>query len=168
MMFALILFFIYGSDVPDVAVCRSMMDHAVEDKKLSMNFYQQLKTVKEGDAPVMLGFRAMSEFLMCKHLVNPFSRLSHFNKGRSYLEKAISKHPGHPELLLFRLSTQSHVPAVLNYNSHMDSDKRALIAYLQKYSGKKVQDPVLYKRIKAYLLQHKYCSEAEKESIKTL
>lgn len=155
--------------LPDLTSCRDMLDHAVADKALAFRFYQQLKAVDEEEGqPVMVGFRAMSEFLMCKHLLNPFSRLSHFNKGKALLEHAIKEDAGNPELLFFRLCTQTNVPAVLNYNKNIEGDKQALINYLLKYTQKVQSDTVLYKRIKTYLLMNKYCSAAEKAKIKTL
>lgn len=165
-MLLVLLFFNFA--LPDLNACREMLDHAVEDKALALKFYKRLKVVDDRAQPVMVGFRAMSEFLMCKHLLNPFSRLSHFNKGKSLLESAIKEDGGNVELLFFRLCTQSNVPALLNYNSNIEGDKQALINYLLKYNQKVQPDPVLYKRIKTYLLMNKYCSTAEKAQIKTL
>lgn len=170
MIMALLFLMVFGtpSPTPDLSSCRKLLDHAVEDKKTALKFYGQLKSAKKEGDPVLLGFRAMSEFLMCKHLINPFSRLAHFNKGKELLETAIQENNTHPELLFFRLSTQSNLPAVLKYNGNIEADKKALIAFLVNYNGKVQPDPVLYQRIKTYLLLNKYCSSAEKARIKTL
>lgn len=158
---------------PDISSCREMMDQAVDHKASAFKFYKELNGTEVDSDPVIVGFRAMSEFLMCKHLLNPFSRLSHFNKGKSLLENALKRDKGNPELLLFRLSTQTNVPALLNYNSDIEADKNALIGFLIKYKdsnnkGSGASDIILYKRIKTYLLMNKYCSASDKVRIKML
>jgi hypothetical protein len=151
----------------DLSVYRKLMDASLEDKTQAQRFYDQLKTVKETDDPVLLGFRAMSEFMLCKHLFNPVSKLSHFKKGRNMLEMAIKRAHTSPELLFFRLSTQSNVPSILGYSDHIMADKSALISYLQA-GVRSEQDKALYKRVKDYLLINKYCSAEEKAVIKKL
>ena len=152
----------------DIASCRRMMDLSVDDKRNAGKFYKQMKAVKETDAPIMVGFKGMAEILMCKHLINPFTRLSHFNKGKEFLEMAIKRSANNPELLFFRLSTQSNVPSLLKYNENISHDKEMLISYLSKNKGLVKPDSILYYRIKKYLLINKYCSVQEKALIRTL
>lgn len=168
MKMTLLFFLLFNFVMPDLTACREMLDQSVENKSMALKFYKRMKAVDEEGQPLMVGFRAMSEFLMCKHLLNPFSRLSHFNKGRTLLESAIQKDAANPELLFFRLCTQTNVPAVLNYNSKIESDKHSLINYLMKSNKKNEADTVLFKRIKTYLLMNKYCTVAEKAKIRTL
>lgn len=162
----LLLLFIYIVH-PDLAAYRKQLDHSLEDKAAAKQFYEQMKNIKDTDEPVLTGFRAMSEFMLCKHLISPISKLSHFNRGRDLLEAAIKRNQKDPELLFFRLSTQSNVPSILGYSSNINEDKRSLIGYL-KTGSHPGQDKVLYKRIKDYLLINQHCSAEEKAMIKTL
>lgn len=163
----ILLFFLTFNFVsPDIITYRGMMDKAVENKTAALKFYAELKNVNENDIPVMVGFRGMSEFLLCKHLTNPFSRMSHFNKGKELLETAISRSKDNPELLLFRLTTQNSVPSILKYNNHISEDKTALIGYLKRTPAN--GDVLLYQRVKKYLLSSKKCSAEEIALIKTL
>lgn len=151
----------------DLSAYRRMLDQSLEDEDAADRFYTQFKGVKEDSEPVMVGFRAMSEFMRCKHLLNPLSRLSHFNKGRKLLEAAIKRERLDPELIFFRLSTQSNVPALLNYKMNINEDKLLLLKYVK--AGVSVgTDKVLFNRIKAYLLVNQYCSSEEKAMIKSL
>lgn len=152
----------------DIANCRRMMDLSVDDKRNAGKFYKQMKAVKESDEPIMVGFKGMAEILMCKHVLNPFTRLSHFNKGKEFLEMAIKRSANNPELLFFRLSTQTNVPSLLKYNENINHDKEMLIGYLVKNKDLVKPDSALYKRIKNYLLINKYCSAQEKALIRTL
>ncbi len=149
---------------PDLSVYRKLLDQSARSSDTADQFYEQCKTIKEDSAPILLGFRAMSEILMCKHVHNPVSKLSHFKSGKRLLDYAISRAKDNPELIYFRFTTQSNVPFLLNYHSNLETDKVALIDYL----GKEITDRELHSRIRAYLLNSKYCSAAEKEFLKTL
>jgi hypothetical protein len=148
----------------DLLVYRKMIDQSANDGKIAQQFYNLAKEIQVDDEPVYVGFKAMSEMLMCKHVVNPFSKISHFNRGRKLLDNAISRSVKNPELLFFRFATQSNAPSLLNYNSNLQSDKLTLISFL-KVNG---PDKDLHTRIKTYMLSNKYCNSQEKELIKTL
>jgi hypothetical protein len=152
----------------DLSAYRKLLDGSLNSEKTAHQFYEQLKGVDENDTPVVLGFRAMSEFMMCKHLLNPFSRISHFNRGKKLLETAIKRDQTSPELLFFRFTTQCNVPSVLKYNSNIKSDKLNLIRYLKISAHQLYTDKELYKRIKNYLLINQYCTTEEKTMIKSL
>ena len=156
---------LFNSGLPDY---RKLLDDALYNKEAATVFYETLKTVKETDAPVLIGFRAMSEFMLCKHLLNPISRISHFNKGKELLGIALSRDENDPELLYFRLSTQSNTPALLGYKSNIDTDKLMLIHYLKTAADRPGDDKMLDRRIKAYLLINQYCSMQEKAIIRSL
>ncbi|SEB15396.1 hypothetical protein [Pedobacter hartonius] len=164
----LLLFVWLKIGTPDLSACRRLLDGSFGSEKVTGQFYGQLKDVDEDDAPVMLGFRAMSEFMMSKHLVNPFSRISHFNRGRRLLEAAIEKDHTSAELLFFRLAIQSNAPSLLRYSSNIREDKLNLICYLKTGANQPHADKELHKRIKYYLLVNPYCTGEEKTLIKTL
>jgi hypothetical protein len=168
MKLMLILLFGLYVPLPDLNAYRKLLDLSLKNQESANHFYDQLKEVKENDAPLMVGYKAMSEFMLCKHLLNPFSRLSHFNRGKRLLESAIKRDQNSAELLYLRLSTQTNVPAVLRYHTNINTDKLHLITYLKKDLDKANTDRDLHKRIKSYLLINPYCSAVEKEMIKTL
>jgi len=168
MKLMLILWFGLYLTVPDLNTCRKLLDLSLTDEKTANQFYDQMKVVKEDAAPVMLGYRAMSELMICKHQLNPISRLSHFNRGKKLLESAIKRDHRSAELLYLRLSTQSNIPSVLKYNSDISADKQNLIIYLKNDQNKEQTDKELHKRIKNYLLINPHCNAEEKELIKTL
>jgi len=149
----------------DLGVYRKLLDQSLRDEEVSDRFYERFKPVKENGEPILVGFKAMSEFMLCKHMVNPISQLSHFKKGRRLLESAIKRERNNPELLFFRLSTQSNIPSLLNYKMNITEDKLSLISYLKT---KEVDDKILYSRIKSYLLINQYCSAEEKAMIRKL
>lgn len=162
----LLLFLLVSISVSDLLAYRKTLDQSLDNKKVANEFYERFKAVKASDDPILVGFKAMSEFMLCKHLLNPMSRLSHFNKGRDLLEGAIKRDKNSAELLFFRLTTQSIVPSLLNYSDQIQEDKLSLINYLKH--AESVKDKDLVNRIKAYLLINKYTTAAEKALIKSL
>ena len=168
LILTIFIFFSWSAHHPDLQVYRKLLDQSVANKDTANLFYAKLKNVTADSDPALLGFKAMSEFMLCKHLFNPVSRISHFNKGKSLLEKAIQRNSTDPELLYFRLSTQSNIPAMLRYNSNIKADKQFLLAYLKKGAGSDLEDDPVYQRIRSYLLINQYCTVQEKELIKNL
>jgi hypothetical protein len=168
MKFMLLLLVITNLTGTDLNLYRRLLDKSLNDESAAKQLFNQLKRVDGKDEPVLLGFRAMSEFMLCKHLLNPISRISHFNKGKGLLEAAIKKDTLNPELLYFRLSTQSNIPSLLRYKMNIAADKARLINYLKAGSVQPVKDRELYQRIRSYLLINPFCSLEEKAMIRNL
>jgi hypothetical protein len=145
---------------------RLQLDQAANNKALAEKFNDQFKNVNNKSLPILLGFKAISEMVLCKHLINPISKLSHFRKGKQYLETAIAASPRNPELSFFRFTTQSNVPTLLNYKADLNADKGVLINYLKSPGTNPDLD--LFKRIRNYMLTSKYCSAEEIRLIKSL
>lgn len=168
MRFLLLWLLLVNVSDADLSSYRKLMDQSLNDEDTADRFYEKMKTIKEDREPILVGFRAMSEFLLCKHTINPLKQLNHFNKGKKLLENAIKREPLDPELLYFRFTTQSNVPAILKYKTNISEDKLNLIRYLKSGPVKSGDDKILHGRIKTYLLTNTYCSAAEKAMIKTL
>lgn len=156
----------FTSGALDLISLRRQLDQAANSRAQAENFNNQFRNISEKSSAILIGYKAISEMMLCKHLSNPISKLSHFRKGRRLLEIAIIAAPTNPELRFFRFTTQSNIPSLLNYSSDLDVDKALLINYLRT-SGTNT-DPDLFNRIKNYLLSSKFCSAKEIKLIKSL
>lgn len=156
------------SNGTDLAAMRKQLDRAANDSKAADQFSAGLKDLNEKSAaPVMLGFKAISEMIQAKHAFSPISKVSHFKKGKRLLELAISKAPKNAELIFFRYTTQVNVPAMLNYSDHIKEDRQKLVNFL-KADAKAPIDADLHKRIKKYLITDKPGPASETEMLKKL
>jgi hypothetical protein len=144
---------------------RKLFEDSAVNTSSANNFYQQTRKINEQSASTLIGFKAMSELMMCNHVFSPLSKLSYFNSGKKLLETAIQKDPKNIELRFFRFSTQSNVPALLNYSSNINEDKMILMNYLKINNS--ITDKDLYQRIKSYMLKSTYCSASEKQQLTT-
>jgi len=160
-------FSVFASD-PIILVLRKLLSESNSDKNSANLLYHQTKNYDEKDTPLLLGFRAMGEFMQCNFTGNAVSKYSHFYAGKKLLETAISKASETPELIYFRLITQTSAPSFLGYTSHIAEDKTALINFLETYNKVKNEDPSLFSTIKNYLLKSKVCTATQKEKIEQL
>lgn len=149
----------------DVPYYRLLMERSQKSSKSARAFYDHMRQVQNTGHPILLGYKAMSELMMCHHVSGPFNKLGYFNRGKKMLEQAIGKDRNNAELRFMRFCIQDNVPAILNYRDELDEDKAFLISYLEK-SG--VQDRALWEQIRAYLADHKLSSSKEKQTIKNL
>lgn len=153
---------------PEVLACRKFMGAAFENEKSANSFYNHTRNISESSPALMLGFKAVSEFMMCNHVSGPFKKLSHFNKGKDLLEQAIKKESGNVELRFMRFCTQSNAPAILQYNAKLKEDMKILLQYLTDKNRNETKDVSLFANIRKILLESKYCTEAEKLMIRNL
>jgi hypothetical protein len=147
----------------DLDEYRTMMGTAYKNESAAKEFYTNTRNITSNSSALLLGFKGISELMMCNHVVNPFTKLSFFKKGKNLLEQALVKEPNNPELRFMRFCTQVNTPSVLAYNTDLKQDKTFLLNYIrsqEKTTPK--QDENLYKHIIIFLKESKYCSSEEK------
>lgn len=151
----------------DLTSIRKTLEAAVRDSKTADEFYKSIKRIESGK-PIIIGFKAMSELVLCKHVFNPISKLSHFHSGKDLLEKAIAIDPENIELRFYRYCTQLNVPSILNYSYNLKEDKQFLFKFIESQVKNPKKDLDLYSRIKKFLLTNKYATETDKQKLKAL
>ncbi|MCC6373150.1 MAG: hypothetical protein IT236_19250 [Bacteroidia bacterium] len=158
----ILLFSLPDTDIP---VYRDLLARSANNAETAQFFFNKTKSIELSEKPVLRGYKAMASFIMCKHAVNPFTKLNYFNKGKKELDAAIFAESGNIELLFLRFATQCHVPVFLNYSSNMESDKKMLLNYLANKSLKDDND--LRIKITKFMLECKHCTAAEKKIIQS-
>lgn len=99
---------------------RSNYPNAIENKQVCENMInllskQKLNATEEGYYGAYLAIWA-------NHVWNPMDKLSTFKKGKKELENAIKEDHNNVELRFLRLSIQSNVPGILNYDQNIKTD----------------------------------------------
>ena len=87
-----------------------------------------------------------------KHVLNPFTKLKYFHKGKDIVEKYLQEHPHDIEMIFFRYKIQTSIPKLLNYRQHINSDVKKLTDWLLL---KDLSDKDLYNEVKKTLVQQK-------------
>jgi hypothetical protein len=159
----LLVFYLLFAPDKEIMLYRQLLQQSESNAAVAKIFYEKLKNLS-AEKPLVAGYKAMSAFMMSKHLSNPVTKLSYFNTGKAGLEAAIKTDPAAIELLYLRFTVQCNVPGFLNYNSNLAGDKQKIMAYLKNKNG---NDEDLYERVYAFMLASKQVSASEKKEITT-
>ena len=65
----------------DLVTIRVVLEKSVTSSRVANEFYKTINKI-ESSLPIMIGCRAMSELVLCKHVFNPISKLSHFCRAQ--------------------------------------------------------------------------------------
>lgn len=131
-----------------------------ENSETAANQLMSLTEKKADEKAIFEGYRAAADMLMAKHAGNPFSKMSHFKKGKKRLVTAIQKDSQNVELRFIRFAVQAEAPSFLGYNEHLEEDKQLVLAGL-----KTTPDAYLKKMMLDYLKVSKGLSAEEKKRL---
>lgn len=115
-------------------------------------------TAKYSSSPVMLAYNGAAHTAKAKYLGNVFSKYSQAKKGLGIMDKAVQKSPKNVEVRFVRYCTESNIPSVMPFTSHVEQDKTFIINNLKK-------DHAHYQAIKNFLLKYGDLSAEEKKKL---
>lgn len=107
---------------------RSNFKSAVTDKNLCLNMMNMLE--KQNGNSLYTAYLGALQTIWANHVVNPFSKLSTFNKGKKNIEIAIKQNSANVEIRILRLSVQKNAPRFLVYYKNIDEDKKVIMLNL--------------------------------------
>ena len=147
----------------DLAQARKLFLASYSGKPAAETFYEAMKGAST--TPVMQGYRAVSQIMMCQHRRNPLTKLSWFNDGRHQLEAALASEPASTELHYLRYTIQTNIPGLLNYSGNLTEDKMLLLHYTTHAAPQEIKSE-LYNMVSSYLLRTPHTSDAEKAAVR--
>jgi hypothetical protein len=124
---------------PEIEDVRVLFHKAESSQKVCVELIEFLEPYNDKNNALFLGYRGGANMLMAKHLINPFSKLSYFKKGRLMLEKAIQFDQKNVELRFLRYTIQTNVPSFLNYNDNKEIDRVFLLQSLNRLNDQKLK-----------------------------
>lgn len=128
--FVFFIFTIKSFGMPvDLDYIRNHYVQAASDKKLCLEMINELE--KELSTNVHLVYLGALQTIRANHVVNPFSKLRTFNKGKATIAQAVALDSNNIEIRLIRLSVQKKCPAFLGYNKNIKDDEE----FLKKHKG---------------------------------
>ncbi|HEU5054376.1 MAG TPA: hypothetical protein VFT78_14770 [Hanamia sp.] len=148
------------ANVPSIDRVRSLYEKSVEDESSCKELINILSPYNEKNNPLYAGYRASAVMMMAKHVFNPFSKMSYFNKGKKLLENAINMDENNLELRFLRFNAQTHVPSFLGYDDNINEDKKFL-----EREFPKINDIKLKQYLAFYLEKSKYISPEKKAEL---
>ncbi|MBO9563916.1 MAG: hypothetical protein J7621_14130 [Niastella sp.] len=148
---------------PTVPEARQLYKQAADNKTACNDLISGAQGCGSASDPVLTGYQAAATMMMAKYVINPFSKLSWFRKGRKLLDNTLAQHPKNIELRFLRFTIQTNAPGMLGYNSDINSDKSFL---LNAVGG--LTDATLQHSICDYLQQSTLLNEREKKQLQSI
>lgn len=139
---------------------RDLYKEASKSKANTEEFYAQLKSVKNSDNAVLVGYKAAAIALKARFEKPIKSKKQLFLEAKTLLEKQIERKPNEIELRLIRLSIQENTPKILKYKGNMNEDKNFILKNISAVKNKKQLD-----YFKAFVAQSKSFTSQEKNTI---
>lgn len=139
---------------------RELYKNASKSKANSEEFYNKLKSVKNTDNVILLGYKAAAIALKSRFEKPVKSKKHLFLKAKALLEKQIERDPNEIELRLIRLSIQESVPKILKYKQNIEEDKDFIYKNIAAITNMEKSN-----YIKAFVAQSKSFSNQEKSII---
>jgi hypothetical protein len=138
---------------------RNLYKVAAEEESAARKLLQVTED-RSVEHPVFFAYKGAGHMMMAKHVINPISKMSHFNKGKKIFTAAIEKAPSNLELRFLRFAVQSEAPGFLGYKENIEEDKSLLIKGVAT-----IRDDQLLKMISDYLLSSEEISDIEKADL---
>ena len=135
----------FSSQTPGIQEVRTLYLLAAEEEDQAEALLD-LTDASDQNEPIYLGYEAAGHMMMAKHVGNPFSKMSHFKKGKEKLGDAITAAPENVELRFLRFSVQAEAPGFLGYQDNLEEDKALLLSRTPE-----IEDMQLKKMILDYL-----------------
>jgi len=161
-LLSILFLFLFAND-SKINTIRNMFEQASLNEKAANNLLDLLNK-EQKLSPILLGYKGSTTALEAKYTINPVKKLKFFNEGKTMLERAIQSEPQNIELRYLRLAIQTSIPAFLNYNKNIDSDKILLLGAIK---SRLISDDDLLKKIVHFLNQCKQISPSEKNQLNT-
>lgn len=153
--FVLCTLFLSPIDQKTMIEIRNLYEQAAQNKTANQKLSAMLTNIAPNDV-LLMGYKGASIMMEAKHVVNPFTKMSKFKKGKNLIEDAIKNDANNTELRYVRLTIQTNLPAFLGYDEAIKNDKTFLIEHLPS-----LKDTDLKNRIVKYLSNKKICNEDE-------
>lgn len=161
LLFVLLIAFEQSPQVANMKLVRSLYAKSVDSEESLLKLEKYLGSVKQ--TSLVKGYRGSLKMMKAKYVISPIQKLSNFKNGKAELEIAIKESPKDVELIYLRYAIQSVVPAFLNYNSSLKTDKRFLLTSI---SEGKIHDKELRGNIVDFLRVHGKLTDLEQAEIR--
>lgn len=156
LLFALLASLFIYSDSYLVELRKSYYD-AVANAAKTEAFFKKASAFGEQATPIQSAYLGMAYMLKARDAYNPYSKLAHFNKGKSMLENSIGKKPNDIELRFLRFTIQTNAPFFLAYTDNIQHDKNFIVS-----NWATVVDQDLKNRIKTFMAASDACTASER------
>lgn len=142
---------------PDIPRLRALYYKAPQSKAATDEFFNAVSQGTSEQHPVISCYKGVALMMKANFSMNPYLKLSYFNKGKTLIAEAVKRDPTNIEIRFIRFCAQTNAPFFLGYNNEIETDKHTIL-----HSWRTVNDADLKEKIRAYMISSNYCSKDEK------
>lgn len=140
---------------------RTLYPKASVEEELGRQFYNHMSAYR-GKDPVVLGYRAVSEAVMAKHVWSPYAKLRHLRNAEAIFQEAVQLDPHNAELRFLRYTVEYFVPRYLKMSEHVNEDRKIILHHLLQYPASGL-DAAAFTVLRDFMLQENHTTSQEKE-----
>ena len=155
-----ILFVLTTLSTPDLTEMRKMYPKVAVSENSIKEFQDKLSDVTLESNKVLVAYKGASIVMLTKYIKKMPEKKANFKEGVKWIESAVKSKPDNIEIRMIRLGVQENTPKVAKYNTHIEEDKKYIIAHYKEESGS------FATYIKNFILTSKSFTEAEKATYK--
>ncbi|MFD1185351.1 hypothetical protein [Pontibacter rugosus] len=149
-----------------VSALREEYLEASTDEDVAVRFNKKMKEY-DGDAPLVLAYKAASEAVMAKYVWNPYSKLKQLKSAASIFEEAVKRDRENPEIRFLRFTVEHYVPRYLNLSPNIEEDKKILINALKAHPRSGIS-PELARTMRDFMLTKDHSTAAERKVLQSI
>lgn len=101
------------------------------EKEFEEYLTKEIEVEEEFNRNTIMAYKGACQSMMARFVVSPFTKMKHFNEGKSLLEGSIA-HEHNVDNVYLRLLVQLNAPGMLGYDEDIDSD----LIFLQEHVKK--------------------------------
>ncbi len=121
----------------DLTLLRKNLELAPANKTVCEQMIQSIPS--STTKPIYLAYLGAYQTIWANHVINPFSKLSTFNKGKKNLQKAVAMDSNDVEIRFLRYSIQKNAPKFLGYSSDLAEDKKFIESHLDEVKSSELK-----------------------------
>lgn len=145
---------------PPMDDVRKLYQQAATQETSCEELIALLQPFDENNNPLLLGYRGSATMMMAQYVLNPFSKLTYFKKGKDLLHQAIEADRMNVELRYLRFTAQTNAPAFLRYRNKIEEDKTFLVKSVSLLGDQSLKNLIL-----GFLKRSEFLSEGEKKAL---
>jgi hypothetical protein len=139
---------------------RALYPKASAKEEIGRQFYARMASY-QGNNPVVLGYQAVSEAVMAKHVWSPYQKLKHVRNSGTIFRDALNKDPQNPEVRFLRFTVEYSIPRYLKMSENLAADREFVAQQLLRHPNSGI-DQEGYILMRNFMLNGNHLTPAER------
>ncbi len=114
----------------DISKVRQLYQIAAVSAQDAGRLKKLLMDIDSNSTDLLYCYKGAVEMVQAKYSINPMVKLESFGRGKTWIERAISRDTANLEMRFIRYSIQRNLPVFLGYRDALVKDRRFLLVHI--------------------------------------